>query len=140
MSGWNWEVTVITDSNYIKTVRVDNCNTRQDAEAAALGMTGAKQVLNSNTKTYKNDQTLNRVQEIVSQPIQPVYQEPEEDYEDFYNSLDEQELEMYDLMCQIAMEKEEELPTISEFYEYLGNNNLKKEKGVWDKIIGWFNK
>jgi hypothetical protein len=28
-------------------------------------------------------------------------------------------MEMYDLMCKIAMEEGEELPTISEFYEWL---------------------
>jgi hypothetical protein len=51
----DWEVTVITDSNYIKKVRVDNCITRQDAEAQALGMTGAQRVVVSNPKTYKDD-------------------------------------------------------------------------------------
>jgi hypothetical protein len=51
----DWEVTVITDSNYIKKVRVDNCITRQDAEAQALGMTGAQRVSVSNPKTYKDD-------------------------------------------------------------------------------------
>jgi hypothetical protein len=51
----DWEVTVITDSNYIKKVRVDDCITRQDAEAQALGMTGAQRVVVSNPKTYKDD-------------------------------------------------------------------------------------
>jgi hypothetical protein len=51
----DWEVTVITDSNYIKKVRVDNCITRKDAEAQALGMTGAQRVVVSNPKTYKDD-------------------------------------------------------------------------------------
>jgi hypothetical protein len=51
----DWEVTVITDSNYIKKVRVDDCITRQDAEAQALGMTGAQRVVASNPKTYKDD-------------------------------------------------------------------------------------
>ena len=51
----DWEVTVITDSNYIKTIRVNDCYTRQDAEAAALGITGAKRVVVSNLKTYYED-------------------------------------------------------------------------------------
>jgi hypothetical protein len=51
----DWEVTVITDSNYIKKVRVADCITRQDAEAQALGMTGAQRVSVSNPKTYKDD-------------------------------------------------------------------------------------
>ena len=51
----DWEVTVMTDSNYIKKVRVNDCYTRTDAEASALGMTGAKKVLASTPKTYKDD-------------------------------------------------------------------------------------
>jgi hypothetical protein len=51
----DWEVTVITDSNYIKKVRVDDCITRQDAEAQALSMTGAQRVSVSNPKTYKDE-------------------------------------------------------------------------------------
>jgi hypothetical protein len=50
----DWEVTVVTDSNYIKKVRVDDCITRKDAEAAALGMTGAQRVIVSTPKTYKD--------------------------------------------------------------------------------------
>jgi hypothetical protein len=59
----SWEVTLITDSNYIKTVRVDNCITRKDAEAAALGMTGGKRVINSNPKTYKDQEVVVNRQE-----------------------------------------------------------------------------
>ena len=51
----DWEVTVITDSNYIKKVRVNDCITRKDAEAAALGMTGAQRVIVSSPKTYYED-------------------------------------------------------------------------------------
>jgi hypothetical protein len=51
----DWEVTVMTDSNYIKRVRVNDCYTRTDAEASALGMTGAQRVLASTPKTYKDD-------------------------------------------------------------------------------------
>ena len=50
----DWEVTVMTDSNYIKRVRVNDCYTRTDAEASALGMTGAQKVLASTPKTYKD--------------------------------------------------------------------------------------
>jgi hypothetical protein len=51
----DWEVTVMTDSNYIKRIRVNDCYTRTDAEASALGMTGAQRVLASTPKTYKDD-------------------------------------------------------------------------------------
>ena len=51
----DWEVTVITDSGFFKKVRVDDCITRQDAEATALGMTGGKRVAMSNPKTYKDE-------------------------------------------------------------------------------------
>ena len=50
----DWEVTVMTDSNYIKRVRVNDCYTRTDAEASALGMTGAQRVIASTPKTYKD--------------------------------------------------------------------------------------
>jgi len=51
----DWEVGVITESNYIKKVRVNDCVTRVDAEASALGMTGAQRVIYSTPKTYKDD-------------------------------------------------------------------------------------
>jgi hypothetical protein len=51
----DWEVGVITESNYIKKVRVNDCVTRTDAEASALGMTGAKRVIYSTPKTYNDD-------------------------------------------------------------------------------------
>lgn len=51
----DWEVTIVTDSNYIKKVRVSDCVTRLDAEAQALGSTGAKRVIVSNPiNTYNN--------------------------------------------------------------------------------------
>jgi len=31
----DWEVTIVTESNYIKKIRVDNCITREDAEFQA---------------------------------------------------------------------------------------------------------
>ena len=63
----DWEVTVITDSHYIKKVRVDDCITRQDAESAALGMTGARKVVASNPKTY-NDEPEHEVDYSYNQP------------------------------------------------------------------------
>jgi hypothetical protein len=51
----DWEVGVITESNYIKKVRVNDCVTRTDAEASALGMTGAKRVIYSTPKTYNDN-------------------------------------------------------------------------------------
>ncbi len=54
----NWEVTVITNSNFIKKVRVDNCATKIDAEEAALSITGAKRVITSTPKKYKELESL----------------------------------------------------------------------------------
>lgn len=51
----DWEVGVITESNFIKKVRVNDCVTRTDAEASALGMTGAKRVIYSTPKTYNDN-------------------------------------------------------------------------------------
>ncbi len=51
----DWEVGVITESNYIKKVRVNDCVTRIDAEASALGMTGAKRVIYSTPKSYNDN-------------------------------------------------------------------------------------
>lgn len=50
----DWEVEVLTESNYLKKVRVNDCVTRDDAEAAALGMTGGKKVIYSTPKTYND--------------------------------------------------------------------------------------
>lgn len=47
----DWEVTVVTQSNYIKKVIVNDCVTRKDAEEAAIGMTAAKKVIVSNPCT-----------------------------------------------------------------------------------------
>lgn len=51
----DWEVTAITDSGFFKKVRVNDCISRQDAEATALGMTGGKRIVMSNPKTYKDE-------------------------------------------------------------------------------------
>lgn len=106
----DWEVQVITNSGLYKTVRVEGYVTYADATNAALSMTGANRVAYA----------IPAAPESQSEPVEiHHYHEPEDDDNDFYQSLDEQEMEMYDLMCQIAMSKGEELPTISEFYEWL---------------------
>lgn len=51
----DWEVTVITQGNYIKKVYVYDYNYRPDAEAAAIAQTGAIKVLHSTpVSTYSN--------------------------------------------------------------------------------------
>jgi len=51
----DWEVTVITQGNYIKKVNVYDYNYRPDAEEAAISQTGAIKVLHSNpVSTYSN--------------------------------------------------------------------------------------
>lgn len=123
----DWEVTIKTQSNYIKTVKVDNCFDRRDAEFQALSSTGAKEVIVCNPiyqtgyKNYRDDIfEQNNNPEVVEVHH---YHKPEEDNnndEEHYQTLDKMEEEMYDLMCQIAMSKGEKLPTIKEFYNYLG--------------------
>jgi len=121
----DWEVRVVTPSNYTQNVRVNNCATREDAEAAARGMTGAREILNSNPKNYNDKPEV--VYEVVENNNYIPYEvesESEFDYDDDHSSksLDKIEEEMYDLMCQIAMEEGEELPTIQEFYDWLESN------------------
>jgi hypothetical protein len=117
----DWEVRVVTPSNYIQNVRVNDCITREDAEAAARGMTGSREVLNSNPKTYNDKPEV--VYEVVENDSYTSY-EVESNYSDYDStSLDKMEEEMYDLMCQIAMEEGEELPTIQEFYDYLNSDD-----------------
>jgi hypothetical protein len=120
----DWKVKVRTQSGYIKEVKVDDCQFREDAEIQALSSTGAKEVITSypeynsgyNRSVSSFEQNYSNQKEVVEVHH---YHEPEEDDSDFYESLDEMEIEMYDLMCQIAMEKGKKLPTISEFYEWL---------------------
>jgi len=118
----SWDVQVITDSGVYKKVRVDDYYTENDAKAAALGQTGAKQVAyclpatnyGNNYWDYKDKKSPESyVKEQVS------YDDIDEKYSEL-DELDEMEEEMYDLMCRIAMEKGEELPTIQEFYDYIG--------------------
>jgi hypothetical protein len=108
----DWEVQVITDSGIYKTVRVEGYVTYNDAQNAALSMTGANRV------AYAIP--VSPAPQVESESVEiHHYHEQKSDDEDYYQQLDEAEIEMYDLMCQIAMEKGEELPTISEFYEWL---------------------
>ena len=62
----DWQVTVLTQSNLLKTVIVRNCGTQRDAEEEALGITGGKRALfcnvvnlssssNYDTSTNSND-------------------------------------------------------------------------------------
>jgi hypothetical protein len=123
----NWDVTVVTDSGFYKKVKLEGYLTQQDAESAALGMTGGKKILSaypsySTPKTndyFGEESDRSEVVEVHH------YQEQEEDDDDeyYFNQLDEMEMEMYDLMCKIAMSKDEELPTIKEFHDYLNKNS-----------------
>ena len=106
-----WEVQVVTQSGNYKTVRVSGYHNVRDAEDAALGMTGAKRVAVCQPAAPEYEEN--------NYYVNSDYEEPEEDDTEYYNSLDKQEIEMYDLMCQIALEKGEPMPTISEFYEWL---------------------
>ena len=119
----NWDVTVVTDSGFYKKLTLEGYVSQQDAASAALGMTGGKKILSIHP-SYSAPRTTDYFgQEQPQSPevveVHHYYEEPEEDDSEYYESLDEQEMEMYDLMCKIAMEKGEELPTISEFYEWL---------------------
>ncbi len=118
----DWEVKVVTESNYIKTIRVDNCFTRQDAETQALSSTGAVRVVNSTPKKFDDEPQVIENNYYVTQPEtyqEEVYQEDDK----HIKNLDKLEEEMFDLMCRIAMEEGRELPTISEFYEWLKDND-----------------
>jgi len=111
----DWEVKIVTESGQIKNVRVDGYAFRPDAERAALSSSGAKKIVSSTPKDYRDA--------VVSQNTEhhyhevPVYVDTHE--EDYTSSLDELEEEMYDLMCQIALNEGKELPTVEEFYEWL---------------------
>jgi hypothetical protein len=113
----DWEVKILTESGQIKNVRVDGYAFRTDAERAALSSSGAKKVVVSTPKEYKDDVVSQNVENHYHQV--PIYEDTCD--EDYSSSLDEMEEEMYDLMCQIAMSEGKELPTIKEFYDYLDN-------------------
>jgi len=109
----DWVFQVKTGSGLYKDVRVNNYGNYNDAERAALEISGAERV------TGWNQVSKERVENTV---VYNYYEQPEyEEYDDeHYKKLDKMEEEMYDLMCRIAMENDEELPTIQEFYDYLG--------------------
>lgn len=121
----DWDVTVVTDSGFYKKLKLEGYLTQRDAESAALGMTGGKKIFSvypSNTPSKTNDYfgEESNTSEVVEVHH---YHEPEEEDDNddtYYQQLDKMEEEMYDLMCQIAMSKGEELPTIQEFYDYIG--------------------
>lgn len=118
----NWDVTVVTDSGFYKKLTLEGYVSQADATSAALGMTGGKRVISihpsytapKTTDYFGQEQSQSEVVE-----VNHYYQQPEEDNEEHYQTLDKMEEEMYDLMCKIAMEKGEKLPTVSEFYEWL---------------------
>ena len=123
----NWEVTVVTDSGFYKKLTLEGYVTQKDAESAALGMTGGKKVVSIHpgykaptTTDYFGEENTNNNQEVVE--VHHYYQEEDSDDEEHYQQLDKAEIEMYDLMCQIAMNEGKDLPTISEFYEWLESN------------------
>ena len=103
----DWEVRVVTPSNYIQNVRVNNCITREDAEAAARGMTGAREILNSNPKRY-NDQPEEVVYETVENNHYIPYQ-VESDYSD-YDSSSLDKLEEETLLPEVEAKAEEQIP------------------------------
>lgn len=140
MNNQDWEVVVMTESNYVKKVRVSGYTTRQDAEAAALGMTGGTKVFTSNpvsvnAPTYYEDSQSN--QQVVNNYYPSGY-----DSEEYHQGLDELEEEMYDLQCRIAIEEGEEPPTYEEFMEYLNSIDGETKsrnpiKRFWNKLTGW---
>ena len=121
----NWDVTVVTDSGFYKKLKLEGYLTQKDAESAALGMTGGKKILSAypSYSASKTDDYFGEEKDTPNVVEIHHYQEQndEDDDDDVYSQLDEIEVEMYDLMCQIAMSKGEELPTIQEFYDYLNN-------------------
>jgi hypothetical protein len=113
----DWKVQVITDAGIYKTVTVEGYVTYSDAANAALGMTGANRIAYCvPTSSPKESET-----EVTE--VHHYYQQQDNNDEEHYQTLDAMEEEMYDLMCQIAMDKGEELPTVSEFYEWLEDND-----------------
>lgn len=116
-----WDVSVVTESGIYKNVKIDGYFTQKDAENAALSQTGGKRVAYCIpvAPSFVSD-TSESSKEVVE--VHHYYQEEEDDDEDYYKQLDESEIEMYDLMCKIAMEEGKELPTVAEFYEWLESN------------------
>lgn len=123
----NWDVTVVTDSGFYKKLTLEGYVTQKDAESAALGMTGGKKIVSIHPKftapattDYFGEEIASNNTEVVE--VHHYYEQEEDDDEEYYQELDKAEMEMYDLMCQIAMNEGRELPTISEFNEWLQSN------------------
>lgn len=141
MNNKTWNVTVLTDSGYIKTVRVDNCITREDAEAQALGMSGARSVFSSTPVPIFQEKYESSSNESIQTVVNNNYYY-DDDCEDFdeHKSLDKLEEEMYNLMCEIALEEDREPPTYEEFYDYLNKKESNFLLGFLGKIKRWINK
>lgn len=121
----DWEVKVRTETNYIKTIRVNDCFNRDEAELQARSATGIKDVIISNPVYDNGFQSNDGHYE--DQSVKRYEEKEEEDVDDridekykFLDKLSEMEEEMYDLMCRIALNNGKELPTIQEFYDYIG--------------------
>jgi hypothetical protein len=112
---YDWIFQVKTNSGLYRNVRVNDYGTYGDAQRAALDTTGAIMVTGYNQVPRESE---------VNTVVNNYYEEPQGDYDNYdekeYQKLDKMEEEMYSLMCRIAMENDEELPTIQEFYDYLG--------------------
>ena len=108
----DWVFQVKTDSGLYKNVRVNDYGNYGDAQRAALDITGAVMVTGYNQVPRESE---------VNTVVNNYYEEPQGEYDDeeHYQRLDKMEEEMYSLMCRIAMENDEELPTIQEFYDWL---------------------
>ena len=108
----DWDVELVTDSGLYKRVRVEGYYNQRDAEAAALSQTGAKKI------AWIFPATPIQEYEVEHQTVVENHYY-EDDTDSLYEQLDEMEIEMYDLMCQMHMSEGKELPTISEFYNWL---------------------
>jgi len=51
----DWEVTVRTQSGYIKKIRVDDCYSYNDVRDATKGITGSDDILGMSPKDYKDN-------------------------------------------------------------------------------------
>jgi len=151
----DWKVTVVTQSGYIQSVRVNDCITREDASAAALGMTGASRIIVCNPQNYDDSDNSNipnksnqTYEQIASQLNDIQLAQERQEQRDYQRELDEGqseldtlEEEIFDLECRIAMEEGAEMPSVEDFrrrYPPIGLNtssteNLKDQMSV---IIG----
>ena len=110
---FNWESTVRLASGYLKKVNLTGYNTVEDANAAARGQTGGGEVL-----------ITQRVNDI-SPPPMYVRHEPEchkvhEEVDHSY--MDQLEEDMYLYLCEVAIRRGEEPPSVEDFYIWLEDN------------------